>query len=161
MKRIVTAGLVGAVAAAGVGATALATGGHAQPDGVAIEPLAHSTIGEKVRSGGSGVAIRTKGPRDMLTAAITVEPGASFGWHSHPGPVLVAVTEGRFTLRRVENRRCRTRTFGPGQAFVEDGERVHLGSNEGSERVRIYATFFARVGTTMFTRGEDVPEACR
>lgn len=168
MKRSVTAGLVGVVALAGIGASALATGGHTQhssghahQSGVTIEPLAHATIGEKVRAEGVGIQLRTNGPKDMLTASITVDPGGSLGWHSHPGPVQVAVTSGTFSLHQVENRRCNRHAFGPGDAFVEDGGRVHLGRNEGSEPVRIYATFLARAGTTEFSRPEPTPKPCR
>ena len=97
----------------------------------------------------------------MLTASITVEPGGSFGWHSHPGPVQVAVTSGTFSLLQVESRRCRKHTFGPGDGFVEDGGRVHDGRNEGSEPVRLYATFLARAGTTEFSQPEPTPKPCR
>jgi quercetin dioxygenase-like cupin family protein len=167
MRRIITAGLVGIIAAAGLGATALATGNErSEPAvdhhvGVTIEPLAHASIAEKVRAGGDGISLKTDGPKDLLTARITLEPGGSFGWHSHPGPVLVAVTKGTFTLYQVENGRCKKRKFGPGDAFVESGRRVHLGQNEGTGNVRIFATFLARAGTTKFTRGEDPPEQCR
>jgi quercetin dioxygenase-like cupin family protein len=168
MTRSITAGLVGIVALAAIGATALATGGtthrssgHAHQPGVAIEPLAHATIGEKVRAEGVGIQLRTNGPKDILTASITVEPGGSLGWHSHPGPVQVAVTRGTFSLHQVEKRRCRKHTFGPGDAFVEDGGRVHLGRNEGSEPVHVVATFLARAGTTEFSRPEPTPKPCR
>jgi hypothetical protein len=73
----------------------------------------------------------------MLTESITGDPGGSLGWHSHPGPVQVAVTSGTFSLHQVETRRCNKHTFGPGDAFVEDGGRVHLGRNERSEPVHI------------------------
>lgn len=169
MKRIITAGLVGALAAAGLGTSAPAgndreQGGghrHAQAAGVTIEPLAHATIAAKVRAGGDGISLKTNGSKDVLTAAITVEPGGSFGWHSHPGPVLVAVTKGTFSLFQVENGRCKKQKFDPGDGFVESGRRVHLGLNEGTTRVRIVATFLAQAGTTEFTRGEEPPAQCR
>jgi quercetin dioxygenase-like cupin family protein len=164
MKRTITAGLIGAIALA---TAALAShgdtsaGGHAQQPGVTVKQLALATIGERVRAGAGGIQLRTDGPKVMMTASITLEPGASLGWHSHPGPVQVAVTRGRFSLVRVENRRCRTRTFGPGEAFVENGRRVHLGRNAGSEPVRLIATFLAPAGTTAFSQPEETPEPCR
>jgi quercetin dioxygenase-like cupin family protein len=170
MKRVITAGVIGALAVAGIAASAPAmgpadphtsAGGHGSQPGVTIEPLASATILEKVRDQSAGINLRTDGRKAMLTASITVEPGGSFGWHSHPGPVFVAVTKGAFTLHQVENQRCRRRVFGPGDAFVEDGERVHLGVNEGSEPVRIFATFLAREGTTRFSQDESPPGACR
>jgi quercetin dioxygenase-like cupin family protein len=139
----------------------LASGGHEHQSGVTIEPLASAEIGGKVRAEGNGIQLRTNGPKATLTARITVEPDGSFGWHSHPGPVLVAVERGTFSLTQVENGRCRTHRFGPGDAFVEDGGRVHLGRNDGGERVRVIATFLARAGTTTFSNPEPTPDACR
>ena len=33
-------------------------------------------------------------PSRTVVARITVQPGAHFPWHTHPGPVIVNVTEG-------------------------------------------------------------------
>jgi quercetin dioxygenase-like cupin family protein len=166
MRLVILLALFGVAALA---ASAMASGGdprpsghdHAQARGVTIRPLAGTTIDEEVRAGSGGIQLRTNGPKAMLTAEITVEPGGTFGWHSHPGPVLVGIERGTFELVRVENRRCRTHTFGAGDGFVENGGRVHLGRNAGSEPVRIFATFLARRGTTVFSQPEDPPEACR
>jgi quercetin dioxygenase-like cupin family protein len=147
---------------AAVAATAgAANGGHEHQQGVTIEPLAGAEIGTEVRAEGNGIQLRTNGPKATLTARITVEPDGSFGWHSHPGPVLVSVERGTFSLTQVERGRCRTHRYGPGQAFVEDGGRVHLGRNAGDEQVRIFATFLARAGTTEFSQPERVPKQCR
>jgi quercetin dioxygenase-like cupin family protein len=159
MKRIIMAGLIAAFALAPLGAS-LASG-EAEQSGVTIEPLASATIAEKVRAQSAGVNLKTDGAKAILTATVRVEPGASLGWHSHPGPVFVSVAKGTFSLYQVENRRCKQHTFGPGEAFVEQGRRVHLGRNEGSEPVRILATFLARARTTDFTAPEPTPEPCR
>jgi quercetin dioxygenase-like cupin family protein len=157
MRRLVCAVPLAAVAAA----AAAPNGGHEHQAGVTIEPLASAQIGTAVRAEGNGIQLRTNGPKAMLTARITVEPDGSFGWHSHPGPVLVAVERGTFSLTQVEHGRCRTHRYGPGEAFVEDGGRVHLGRNAGGERVRVFATFLARAGTTEFSRPEPIPKPCR
>jgi quercetin dioxygenase-like cupin family protein len=157
MRRLVCVLPLAAVAAT----AAAADGGHEHQEGVTIEPLASAEIGSAVRAEGNGIQLRTNGPKATLTARVTVEPGGSFGWHSHPGPVLVAVERGTFSLTQVESGSCRTQRFGPGNAFVEDGGRVHLGRNAGGERVRIFATFLARAGTTEFSKPEPIPEACR
>jgi quercetin dioxygenase-like cupin family protein len=159
MKRLLLLAPIAAIAA--FAASALGAGGHGQPSGVSIKPLAHATIGEKVRARGAGIQLRTNGPRDVLTASIAVQPKGSFGWHSHPGPVLVSVERGTFSLTQVEKGSCRTHLFRAGDAFVEDGGRVHLGKNAGPEPVRITATFLAHVGTTEFSKPEAIPEPCR
>ena len=163
MKRLITL-----VAAAGLAALALvwvvALGGtdrRSQPPGVTITPLVHATIGDRVRASSAGIRIRTRGPKDMLVASILVEPGGSFGWHSHPGPVFVGVESGTLALYMAHQGHCRRTSVGPGQAFVEDGGAVHLARNEGSTPIQIYATFLARRGTQSFLTEELVPRACR
>ena len=38
-----------------------------------------------------------KDPSRTVTARFTIQPGAVFGWHTHPGPVVVNVVEGELT----------------------------------------------------------------
>jgi quercetin dioxygenase-like cupin family protein len=138
------------------GPTARAAG----PVGVTIEPLAHATLPARVRAHGAGITIRTKGPRDMLATSITVAPGGSFGWHTHPGPVLVAVASGTLSLYEAQGRGCSKSSVTAGQGFVEGGGDVHLARNEGAKPVRIIATFLARTGTTEFLLSAPDPGTC-
>jgi quercetin dioxygenase-like cupin family protein len=96
----------------------------------------------------------------MLVTSITVDPGGSFGWHSHPGPVLVAVSQGTLAVYEVHGSHCRRTTVGAGDAFVEDGGDVHLARNEGSTPVELNAIFLARTGTTQFLSPEPEPKGC-
>jgi quercetin dioxygenase-like cupin family protein len=157
IRRLLILGLIPMIPAA----IAVASGGSDAQTGVTVEPLAQAEIAAKVRAEGNGIQLRTNGPKATLTARVTLEPGGSLGWHSHPGPVLVTVESGTFSLTQVENRRCRTHRYGPEDAFVEDGGRVHLGRNETQQEVRVLATFLARMGATAFTRPELTPEQCR
>src|SRR5688572_29439831 len=34
---------------------------------------------------GAHVRLKTKGPVELVTQRIVAQPGATFGWHSHPG----------------------------------------------------------------------------
>lgn len=145
-----------AVAAGHQGAAAAAGG----PEGVTIEPLVHATIPDRVKARGAGITIRTKGPRDLLVTSITVAPGGTFGWHTHPGPVLVSVASGTLSLYESHHHGCSKRSVGAGQGFVEAGEHLHLARNEGSEPVRIYASFLARTGTKEFLAPAPDPGTC-
>ena len=102
------------------------------PQGVHITPLSKGTIGASVHAQAAGIEITTHGRKDILVTAITVDPGGSFGWHSHPGPVLVAVGKGTLTVFDATKHGCRRSTVTAGDAFVEDGHHVHLARNEGS-----------------------------
>jgi quercetin dioxygenase-like cupin family protein len=164
VKRFATLAATGAatIAVCGVAATAVLAGarGPAGPSGVHITPLAHGTIGSKVRADRGGIEIRTKGPRDMLVTSITVDPGGSFGWHTHPGPVLVAVSKGTLAVYQEQGSHCPRSTVTAGQAFVEDGGDIHLTRNEGSDPVELNAIFLARTGTKEFLAPMAQPKGC-
>jgi quercetin dioxygenase-like cupin family protein len=157
MKRLTT--LAAALVVSAVAATVvLAAGGG--PSGVQVTPLSQGTIHTKVKANTAGIKIKTLGPRFVLVTAITVDPGGTFGWHTHPGPVLVTVNKGTLTLYRAHGRDCIRSTFGPGDAFVEQGGDVHLGRNEGSDSVELNATFLAPTGTSEFVKPQREPKAC-
>src|ERR671919_3049499 len=44
------------------------------------------------------VELKTKGPIEVAQQRIVALPGATFGWHSHPGPTIVTVFSGTLTL---------------------------------------------------------------
>ena len=163
MKRFSTLAAA-AVTVAAAGATAAfapaATTKPVGPSGVHIVPLSHGTIGSRVQVDDAGIQITTGGPRDMLVTAITVDPGGSFGWHSHPGPVLVTVSKGTLAVYDADGSRCRRSTVGAGQSFVEDGGHVHLARNEGAGSVELNAIFLARTGTSVFLLPEPEPKGC-
>jgi quercetin dioxygenase-like cupin family protein len=163
MTRLV---LLLTVVVVGLGAIAAAATGMvgrdpqpAGPQGVHITPLAKGTIGSSVHAKAAGIEITTNGRKDMLVTSITVDPGGTFGWHSHPGPVLVAVSKGTLTVYDTTRHGCQRSTVTAGQAFVEDGHHVHLARNEGSGPVELNATFLARPGTTEFLKTE--PPGCK
>jgi quercetin dioxygenase-like cupin family protein len=150
-------------------ATAVAAGGHdaprhagpaSGPAGVVITPLVQATIPGRVRAHSAGITIRTAGARDMLATSITVAPAGTFGWHTHPGPVLVAVARGTLTLYEVRGGHCSRQRVGPGQGFVDTGGDVHLARNEGTDRVQLYATFLAPKATKAFLAPAAAPANC-
>src|SRR5574341_499088 len=42
--------------------------------------------------------IHVRDAQDTVIQQITFSPGGQTGWHSHPGPALVLVTQGELTL---------------------------------------------------------------
>jgi quercetin dioxygenase-like cupin family protein len=128
--------------------------------GVHITPLSAATIRARVHTNSAGIEIETDGARDMLVTSIVVDPGGSFGWHTHPGPVLVSISQGTLALYQPDHGRCPRSTFTAGQGFIEDGGDVHLARNEGAEPVELNAIFLARTGTTEFLKGVAEPAGC-
>jgi quercetin dioxygenase-like cupin family protein len=100
--------LVIVLGAAAYGAVALAT----PPSGLTQVPLARGT---NVSNG----TIPLQRGTDVAVAQITVVPGGSSGWHSHPGGAIIVVKQGTLTVYRSLGSQCQISTYSAGQAFIE------------------------------------------
>ena len=128
------------------------------PSGVTAELLARGTIGHAGHVRAAGIKLQTRGPVDVATVHVTFQPGGSTGWHVHPGPALVTVKTGQLTLHRAKG--CRSRTFGPGQTFLEFGpDDVNLTRNQTATVTETVVTFLLPVGAPI-TVDSPAP-ACR
>jgi quercetin dioxygenase-like cupin family protein len=88
------------------------------------------------------VKIKTEGPIELITQKIEAPPGATFGWHSHPGENVNVVLQGTLTLYHDE--KCTAGiAYGPGRAFPTSPDEVHLARNLGTETLVFFATYFA------------------
>jgi hypothetical protein len=89
-----------------------------------------------------GIKLKTKGSVDFVTQTITIGPGGTTGWHSHPGPVLVTVKSGELTLVYANDPTCQGRKYSAGESFVDRGdENVHTALNLGPTPVELWATY--------------------
>ena len=77
----------------------------------------------------------------VVMSQITVNPGGSSGWHSHPGGAIIIVKEGTLSVYSPAGRRCETRTYSAGQAFVERPGEVDDVLNNGPVPYVLYVTF--------------------
>ena len=137
--RLLVALTVGAVCVAAYAGSVFAT----PPFGVVSTVLAVSQFGEidaKTLSSDWQARISTKGDTDVHVIENRIAPGGSFGWHSHPGPSLVAVKTGALTLYRGDDPTCTPTVIPAGSGFVDDGHDVHLVRNEGSVETVVYVT---------------------
>ena len=55
-------------------------------------------------------------------------PMGSTGWHKHPGPVYIIVTEGQLTFYERDDPTCSPKVYSKGQGFVDFGS-GHIGFN--------------------------------
>lgn len=123
-RRLAVASTVVAVAAA-VTALALANTGNS-----VTTILGHrATLADDVQVNQDRIKFQTKDPVDLITQKVTFAPHATSGWHYHPGVVLVVVETGQVTTHDAN---CNTKTYGPGQAFVESGTDPFMVSNESN-----------------------------
>jgi hypothetical protein len=122
-------GVALAVVSAG---TALAT----PSSGVSASTLGRATIEGKLK-------MRSEGLADAVIREVTIAPGGTTGWHTHPGPVLVIVTAGSLTLYDADDGSCAGHSYGTGQGFVDPGYgHVHIARNETSSPTQFIAVFF-------------------
>jgi quercetin dioxygenase-like cupin family protein len=80
---------------------------------------------------GTRVKLQTKGQIEVAVQRIVAEPGATFGWHSHPGPTLVTVLTGTLTLYHAEDGTNGT-NYPAGTSFSNLPPEIHLAKNKGA-----------------------------
>jgi len=105
-------------------------------------------IDTKVKTGDWKADLLTKGASDLFVLQNTIQPGGSFGWHSHPGPSLVIVKSGTATLYFGADPSCTPHVVTAGNGFVDSGGDVHVVRNEGSEALVTIVTSLVPQGAT-------------
>jgi quercetin dioxygenase-like cupin family protein len=134
MKRSVRWVLVSVGLAGVVTAMTVAPSGATPPSGLTNIPLARGT---NTTDG----TIPLKAGSDVAVAQITVNPGGSSGWHSHPGGAIVVVQQGSLTVHESVGSTCETTTYTAGQAFVERPGEVDQVINTGTIPYVLFVTF--------------------
>jgi hypothetical protein len=72
---------------------------------------------------------KAKPGMDMEVDIHNYEPGATTGWHKHPGPVYITVTSGELTFYEIDDPACSPKVYKAGQGFVDYGS-GHIGFNK-------------------------------
>jgi quercetin dioxygenase-like cupin family protein len=75
---------------------------------------------------------------DLSIVHQIVEPGAYFGWHQHPGPSWIMVTQGTLTFYNGDDPTCTGRPVSAGQAYFDPGDHTHNARNETDQIVEEY-----------------------
>jgi quercetin dioxygenase-like cupin family protein len=152
-RALLSVGLVGVVMAVVTAAT-VTPSWATPPDKLVQTPLARGT-------NTSHGTIPLKFGTDVVMVRITVAPGGSSGWHSHPGGAIIIVEEGTLTVYSPVGHRCRTTTYSAGQAFIERPGEVDDVFNTGTAPYVLYVTF-PRVPPNVLPRTDEPdPGTCR
>ena len=133
-KRAVRWALLSLGLASVVTAVTVAPASATPPSGLTNVPLARGT---DVSHGTIPLQIGT----DVAMAQITVDPGGSSGWHSHPGGAIIVVKQGALTVYRSVGSQCQTATYSAGQAFIERPGEVDDVLNTGTVPYILFVTF--------------------
>ena len=139
MRRISIVAILGGLAIVGsvIGArAALAT----PPSGVGAPFTVRATL-DRYHFDSDDFKIFQKDREDVVMRELTIAAGGDSGWHTHPGPALVIITQGTGSLYEGDDPMCMAQTFGPGQGFVEQPGMVHILRNEGATQLVLFVTF--------------------
>ncbi len=95
---------------------------------------------------------------NIAVVRFTVQPGVRFPWHSHPGLVMVTVTQGGLVFVYADD--CVQRPYPTGTAFVDPGfGNVHYAFNPTAGETVIVATFLGVPATGPLTIPADAAQA--
>ena len=110
--------------------------------------------------GSPTAVINSLNPSHTVVARITVQPGAQFPWHTHPGPVIVNVAEGELVYVQASD--CVERRYPEGVAFIDPGRgNVHTAFNATGGDTVLVATFFEVPATGAITIPVAAPANCQ
>ena len=127
-------------------ASGVANSSHTVP--ILVEPLTmrHTftdDVAAQIRVKPDGRAAEVINLQDASNIAVvrfTVQPGVRFPWHSHPGLVMVSVTQGELNFVYADD--CVKRSYPAGTAFVDPGfGNIHYAFNPTAGETVIVATF--------------------
>jgi quercetin dioxygenase-like cupin family protein len=161
-----------ATAALGLAATAVALapafatpGSGFAPSGIVVGhfgTIQLNTAGNK--TGKWGMILKTLDDTDVGTDRLTVAPGGTSGWHTHPSAVFVTVTQGSIVWYDGSNPVCPGHTYSAGQSFIEDAFVIHNVRNAStSAGAEFIATHINPTGTSgpAFRVDAQEPTNCR
>ncbi len=86
---------------------------------------------------------------EVTIAKITIEQGASTGWHRHNIPVFAYILQGVLTVE-IENHE--TKQFTTGTSFPEVINTLHNGTNKGFENVVLIAFYLGEKGKVLSSK---------
>ena len=86
-----------------------------------------------------------KQPIDVVVRRHDYAPGGSTGWHAHPYPVLITVTQGTLTFYEYDDPTCTPHRVSAGEGYVDSGH-GHIARNETDQPAEDTSVIFAPVG---------------
>ena len=105
---------------------------------VALPPV----VGQEQEDNEWSAKLITSGPSNFIVLDGSYFPGGHTGWHSHPGILLLTVTEGSIEWY---NSNCEKTVYNVGDCLTENTA-VHYFRNVGLVNARVMATFVIAKG---------------
>jgi len=117
-------------------------------EGIQVEVLMKTdttSVGQKIKYPKVDAA-------EVTVYKITMQAGASTGWHKHDIPLFAYVLQGTLIVERENGGR---KEFKAGSAVAEMMDEYHLGLNEGKEPVILVAFYLGGDQKPLAIRRED------
>ena len=157
----------GALTAALVASTIFAAPALATPgSGFVPSPIVSGNFGtlsintSKDKTDKWGLILKTLDSTDISSDRLTVQAGGYSGWHAHPGPVFVTVTQGSIVWYNGSDPLCTGKPYSAGQSFIEDAYVTHNATSEtGAEFIAIAIKPVGFPGPA-FRLNRDKPNNC-
>lgn len=166
LRKIIFSASAAALAASSLlVAPALAT----PPSGFAPSPIVNGHFGtlnvntSSDKTGKWGLHVKTLADTDIGADRLTVQAGGYSGWHAHPAPVFVTVTQGSIIWVDGSDPLCTPHTYTVGQSFIEGAYRIHnvrnASNSAAAEFIAIVIKPAGFVGPA-FRLNRDEPNNC-
>lgn len=144
-RRVFLLATLALLAAAAFAAVTMAS----PPTGVTPTVLARGTYDAfKVKSDRHGpinFKAKSKSPIDLVVRKHDYLAHSSTGWHAHPGPVFITVTQGQLTFYESDDPTCTPHVVTAGHGYVDSGH-GHIGRNETDQPAQDISVITAPVG---------------
>jgi quercetin dioxygenase-like cupin family protein len=92
---------------------------------------------------------------EIVTQQAKFAPGATSGWHTHPGYLTGTVVSGQVVRYGTD---CSSQTFTAGQSFYETGAKTFIVKNESNADAVVMVTFVVPGGTPTTALRIDKPQ---
>ena len=91
-----------------------------------------------------GGPVELKPGTETVVVKLTLEPGGSSGWHSHPDAGVFIVDKGRLTTYGLNDRACDGVVINAGEAYfaAPRAHHPHLVRNDGTETLEFTVYYF-------------------
>ena len=147
------------------GTITIGTVAVAEPEPISARPLIerHTFMGEvsfhltQTLDGLASHEVEMTDASSLAVLEFTIQPGAVFPWHTHPGTVLVSLAEGELDFIFAED--CTERRLSPGTAIVDPGNAAHSARNPGDVPAIVIATLLGAPAEGGLTIPVDADEA--
>jgi quercetin dioxygenase-like cupin family protein len=107
-----------------------------------------------------GMVLKTLDDTDIGSDRITIQASGFSGWHAHPAPVFVTVTQGSIVWVNGSDPLCTPHPFSSGESFIEDAYVIHDVRNASSSESAEYIAIRMNPTGVAFRLDRDEPNNC-